>query len=96
MPDLNAREWLMLAPVAAAVLWMGVYPESFLAPMRADIQALDARIARLRAACCLASARASSSSAGSSGSRGRPVADDGAHAPVERLAKPRNWHCTTA
>lgn len=46
MPDLNAREWAMLAPIAAAVLWMGVYPESFLAPMRADIAALDARLAR--------------------------------------------------
>jgi NADH-quinone oxidoreductase subunit M len=46
MPDLNAREWAMLAPIAAAVLWMGVYPESFLAPMRADIAALDARVAR--------------------------------------------------
>ena len=34
--------------LAAAVLWMGVYPESFLAPMRADIQALDARVARAR------------------------------------------------
>ncbi|WP_338445279.1 NADH-quinone oxidoreductase subunit M [Pelagerythrobacter marensis] len=46
MPDLNAREWAMLAPIAAAVLWMGVYPESFLAPMRQDIAALDARLAR--------------------------------------------------
>jgi len=46
MPDLDAREWLMLAPLAAAVLWMGVYPESFLAPMRKDIAALDARLAR--------------------------------------------------
>ncbi len=46
MPDLNLREWAMLAPIAAAVLWMGVYPESFLAPMRADIAALDARVAR--------------------------------------------------
>jgi NADH-quinone oxidoreductase subunit M len=46
MPDLSVREWLMLAPIAAAVLWMGVYPESFLAPMRKDIAALDARIAR--------------------------------------------------
>ncbi len=46
MPDLNAREWAMLAPIAAAVLWMGVYPESFLAPMRPDIAALDARLAR--------------------------------------------------
>ncbi len=48
MPDLNAREWLMLAPIAAAVLWMGVYPESFLAPMRKDIAALDARVARAK------------------------------------------------
>ena len=46
MPDLSVREWLMLGPLAAAVLWMGVYPESFLAPMRADIRALDARVAR--------------------------------------------------
>jgi len=46
MPDLNLREWAMLGPIAAAVLWMGVYPESFLAPMRADIAALDARVAR--------------------------------------------------
>jgi NADH-quinone oxidoreductase subunit M len=48
MPDLDLREWLMMAPIAAAVLWMGVYPESFLAPMRADIAALDARLARVR------------------------------------------------
>ncbi len=46
MPDLDLREWLMVVPIAAVVLWMGVYPESFLAPMRADIAALDARVAR--------------------------------------------------
>ena len=46
MKDLSMREWLMLGPIAAAVLWMGVYPESFLAPMRQDIAALDARVAR--------------------------------------------------
>jgi NADH-quinone oxidoreductase subunit M len=46
MSDLNLREWAILAPIAAAVLWMGVYPESFLAPMRADIAALEARVAR--------------------------------------------------
>ena len=45
MTDLNAREWAMLAPIAAAVLWMGVYPESFLAPMRQDIAALETRLA---------------------------------------------------
>jgi NADH-quinone oxidoreductase subunit M len=26
MPDLTAREWGLLAPIAAVVLWMGVYP----------------------------------------------------------------------
>ena len=46
MPDLSAREYLLLAPIAAVVLWMGVYPESFIAPMRADIAVLDARLAR--------------------------------------------------
>jgi NADH-quinone oxidoreductase subunit M len=46
MADLDLRELLMVVPLGLAVLWMGVYPESFLAPMRADIAALDARIAR--------------------------------------------------
>ncbi|MEE4154571.1 MAG: NADH-quinone oxidoreductase subunit M, partial [Erythrobacter sp.] len=45
MADISPREWAMMAPIAAVVLWMGVYPESFLAPMRADIAALDAQIA---------------------------------------------------
>ena len=44
MRDISAREWIMMAPIAAAVLWMGVYPESFLAPMRSDIAVLDARL----------------------------------------------------
>ncbi len=45
MPDLTVREYLLLGPIAAAVLWMGIYPESFLAPMRADIEILDSRLA---------------------------------------------------
>ncbi len=45
MADISAREWLMLAPIAAATLWMGVYPESFMAPMRKDVVTLLARIA---------------------------------------------------
>ena len=44
MPDLDARELWLLAPIAAAVLWMGVYPESFMAPMRADVGRLLERI----------------------------------------------------
>ncbi len=45
MPDLTAREWLTLAPIAAATLWMGVYPESFMAPMRKDVGTILARVA---------------------------------------------------
>jgi NADH-quinone oxidoreductase subunit M len=44
MPDLDAREMWLLAPIAAAVLWMGVYPESFMAPMRADVGRLLERL----------------------------------------------------
>lgn len=46
IPDLSRRELAMFAPIAAAVLWMGVYPESFLAPMRDDVSVLMARIER--------------------------------------------------
>jgi NADH-quinone oxidoreductase subunit M len=45
MTDLTAREWALLAPIAVAALWMGVYPESFLAPMRNDVTTLVARLA---------------------------------------------------
>ena len=46
MPDLTAREWSLLAPIAAGVLWMGVYPESFLKPMRNDVGRLLERLER--------------------------------------------------
>ncbi len=46
MPDLNGRELVSLGAIAAVVLWMGVYPESFLSPMRNDIGALVARVDR--------------------------------------------------
>ncbi|ABD26725.1 NADH dehydrogenase subunit M [Novosphingobium aromaticivorans DSM 12444] len=48
MPDLDKREWAMMVPLAAVVLWMGVYPESFIAPMRKDIASLDARLAQAK------------------------------------------------
>jgi NADH-quinone oxidoreductase subunit M len=44
MPDLSLREWWLLAPIALAVLWMGVYPESFLRPMRNDVGRITARL----------------------------------------------------
>jgi NADH-quinone oxidoreductase subunit M len=46
MPDLSKRELALLVPIAAVVLWMGVYPESFMAPMRNDVATLLARIER--------------------------------------------------
>ena len=46
MPDLSMREWWLLGPIAAAVFWMGIYPESFLRPMRADIGRLLERVER--------------------------------------------------
>jgi len=46
MVDLSGRELWLLAPIAAVVLWMGVYPESFLAPMRKDVAVLLQRIDR--------------------------------------------------
>ena len=46
MSDLTPREWLTLGPIAAATIWMGVYPESFMAPMRADVGVILARTAQ--------------------------------------------------
>ncbi len=45
MADLDCREWAMMVPLAALVLWMGVYPETFVAPMRKDIATLETRLA---------------------------------------------------
>ena len=46
MPDMDSREMWLLAPIAVAVLWMGVYPESFLAPIRRDVATIVARVER--------------------------------------------------
>jgi NADH-quinone oxidoreductase subunit M len=50
MPDLDLREFAMLGALAAVTLWMGVYPESFMKPMRGDVERLMARIERARPA----------------------------------------------
>ncbi len=50
MPDLSLREIGLLVPIAAVVLWMGIYPESFIAPMRGDAATLVARVARAQPA----------------------------------------------
>ncbi|HEX8258054.1 MAG TPA: NADH-quinone oxidoreductase subunit M [Allosphingosinicella sp.] len=71
MPDLTRLEFFILAPIAAVVLWMGVYPESFLAPMRNDVGTLLARIER---------AAPPSDSAPAMGRAARPTGDSGSHA----------------
>jgi NADH-quinone oxidoreductase subunit M len=44
MTDLSPRELAILVPLALVVLWMGVYPESFMAPMRKDVGVVLARV----------------------------------------------------
>ena len=43
-PTSASREWWLLAPIALAVLWMGIYPESFLRPMRNDVGRMLTRL----------------------------------------------------
>jgi NADH-quinone oxidoreductase subunit M len=47
MRDLSVREWWLLAPIALAVFWMGIYPESFMRPMRNDVGRLLVRMQRV-------------------------------------------------
>jgi len=46
MPDLDKREFVSLGAIAAVVLWMGVYPESFMSTIRRDVGFLLARVER--------------------------------------------------
>ncbi len=43
MLDLNWREIVVFAPMLAVVLWMGIYPASFLTPIEPSIAHLIAR-----------------------------------------------------
>jgi NADH-quinone oxidoreductase subunit M len=40
IPDLTAREWLMLLPLAILVIWLGLYPAPFLAPLQGTVATL--------------------------------------------------------
>ncbi|PZU08682.1 NADH-quinone oxidoreductase subunit M [Sphingomonas sp.] len=46
MSDLSMRELALLVPLALVTIWMGVYPESFMAPMRKDVGVVLARTDR--------------------------------------------------
>jgi NADH-quinone oxidoreductase subunit M len=47
MPDLSIREWWLLGPIALAVLWMGIYPETFMRPIRNDVGRVLIRLERV-------------------------------------------------
>jgi NADH-quinone oxidoreductase subunit M len=46
LTDLSLREKVIMIPIAAVVLWMGVYPKPFLDPIHAPVEALVERIER--------------------------------------------------
>ncbi len=48
LADLNGREFLMLALLAAAVLWMGLYPKVFTDPMNASVAQLLKHVATVK------------------------------------------------
>jgi NADH-quinone oxidoreductase subunit M len=46
LQDINGREFLMLAVLALAVLWMGLYPKPFTDVMNASVAELLQHVAR--------------------------------------------------
>ncbi len=50
MLDLSPREKAVFAPLLVLVLWMGVYPSSFLTPIRASVEHLVAQVHKAQAA----------------------------------------------
>jgi NADH-quinone oxidoreductase subunit M len=48
MPDLTPREKLVFAPLLVLVLWMGIYPEPFLAPIRTSVDSLVERVSAIQ------------------------------------------------
>jgi NADH-quinone oxidoreductase subunit M len=44
LADLTAREWAVLVPVLALIVWIGVYPASFTGKTETTIEALIAQV----------------------------------------------------
>jgi NADH-quinone oxidoreductase subunit M len=57
MPDLSPREILVFAPIVVVVLWMGIYPSSFLKPMQPSLTALVERVETARKQAALGAER---------------------------------------
>jgi NADH-quinone oxidoreductase subunit M len=93
LPDLTRREWAMLAPIAGAIFWMGIYPESFMAPMRNDVSILLARVERAApegdAHLAMGTPRPAADGHGPAAGHA-PAAD--AHAPAAKAHAPEGAH----
>jgi NADH-quinone oxidoreductase subunit M len=50
MLDFSPRETLVFAPLVALVLWMGLYPSSFLRPIQPSVSNLVERVETARQA----------------------------------------------
>ncbi len=50
LPDLSPRELLVLGPLVACIIWIGVYPAPFLRRMEASAEALVEQVREIRAA----------------------------------------------
>jgi NADH-quinone oxidoreductase subunit M len=46
MPDLRPREWAVMLPLALSVLAIGIYPKPIMAPLKAPVASLVARLDR--------------------------------------------------
>ena len=44
LPDLSVREWAILLPILALIVWIGVYPTSFTGMTEASVQALIVQV----------------------------------------------------
>ena len=44
LADLSAREWAVLAPALALIVWIGVYPVAFTGKTEASVEALIAQV----------------------------------------------------
>jgi NADH-quinone oxidoreductase subunit M len=44
LPDLSVREWAILVPVLACIVWIGVYPVALTGKTEASVQALITQV----------------------------------------------------
>ncbi len=81
LTDLTGREVALLLPVALLIVWIGVYPNTFLSRMAPAVDALIARVEQGKVA------RDAAGSGRSDGARAEPVAGEGPRADTHRRSQ---------